>query len=139
MNIAEHLERAARHFPDRAAIVFEGQRISYAVLQTRVDRLAHALAGLGVSRGDRIGLFLPNVPEFAVCYLAIQKVGGIAVSANVMLTAEEMRYLLEDSGTSLLFTSTTLSTAWRGLLPAERVIVCDGADSDVRSLSDLCA
>src|SRR5205085_10450684 len=66
MNIAQHLERAARHFPERAAIVFEDQEFSYAALQERVDRTAHALLALGVAKGDRVGLFLPNIPEFAV-------------------------------------------------------------------------
>ena len=144
MNIAEHLQRAARHFPDRTAIVFEGTHISYAALQARVDQVAHALVGLGVSAGDRVALFLPNVPEFAICYLAIQKVGAVAVSANVMLTAEEMQYLLDDSGASLLFTSSALQTAWRplvadNLLRVDRVIVCDGSEPDVRHLSDLAA
>jgi long-chain acyl-CoA synthetase len=131
MNIAQHLERAARHFPDRPALLFEGQRISYAMLQAQIDRLAHALTELGVSEGQRVGLLLPNIPEFAVAYLAIQKVGAIAVSANVMLTAEELGYLLQDSGASLLFTTPLLAGAWvplvdDGVSPADRVIVCEG-------------
>ncbi len=143
MNVAQHLERAARHFPDRPAIVFEGERISYAALQQRVDRVAHALIGLGVQQGDRIGLFLPNIPAFALAYLAIEKVGAIAVSANVMLTADELRYLLEDSGTTLLFTSADLSTAWQPLTPdlvdQARVILCEGEAPAVRSLAELAA
>ncbi len=143
MNVAQHLERAARHFPDRPAIVFEGERISYAALQQRVDRVAHALIGLGVQQGDRIGLFLPNIPAFALAYLAREKVGAIAVSANVMLTADELRYLLEDSGTTLLFTSADLSTAWQPLTPdlvdQARVILCEGEAPAVRSLAELAA
>jgi long-chain acyl-CoA synthetase len=139
MNIAQHLERAARHFPDRVAIVFEGQDISYAALQRQVDRLAHALADLGVDTGDRVGLFLPNIPEFAIAYLAVQKVGAIAVSANVMLTAEELRYLLEDSGGRFLFTVPALAAAWQplvdsGVVAAEDVILCEGEASEFRTL-----
>ena len=145
MNVAQHLERAARHFPERTAVAFEGERISYAALQQQVDRVAHVLMGLGVRHGDRIGLFLPNIPAFVQVYLAIQKVGAIAVSANVMLTAQELRYLLEDSGTSLLFTSADLSTAWQPLIPdlvdPARVILCDGEGEShgVRTLAELVA
>src|SRR5438477_336592 len=144
MNIAQHLDRAARHFPDRAAIIFEDQQITYAALQEHVDRVAHGLVGLGVGKGDRVGLFLPNIPEFAIVYLAVQKVGAITVSANVMLTAEELQYLLQDSGCSMLFTVAALATGWqplveKGVVAAERVVLCEG-ESDmagVRRLREL--
>jgi long-chain acyl-CoA synthetase len=130
MNIAQHLERAARTFPDKPAIIFDGESISYSALQTRVDRTAHLLVRLGTHAGDRVGLFLPNIPEFAVALLAIQKVGAISVSANVMLTTDELRYLLEDSGTRLIFTTSALAGAWQplvgDLLAAERVVLCEG-------------
>ena len=79
MNIAQHLERAARHFPDKPAILFEGDSLSYAQLQRQVDATAHGLVRMGVERGDRVLLFLPNIPAFVVVYLAIQQVGAIAV------------------------------------------------------------
>jgi long-chain acyl-CoA synthetase len=145
MNIAQHLERAARHFPDRVALIFEGQSTSYAALQAQVDRLAHALTRLGIEPGERIALFLSNVPEFAIAYLAMQKVGAVTVSANVMLTAEELRYLTDDSGSTLLFTSSALGAAWRplvddGLLPAARVVVTDPDDATgALALSELLA
>jgi len=126
MNIAQHLERAARHFPDKPAILFEGQSLTYAGLQQQVDATARGLVKLGVERGDRVLLFLPNIPAFAVAFLAIQKVGAIAVSANVMLTSEELQYLLEDSGARLLFTVGALAQSWRNLLPADRIVVCEG-------------
>jgi long-chain acyl-CoA synthetase len=90
MNIAQHVERAARHFPDKPAILFEGHALTYAELQQEVDRTAHGLARLGVQPGDRVLLFLPNIPAFPITYLAAQKIGAVAVSANVMLTTEEL-------------------------------------------------
>jgi long-chain acyl-CoA synthetase len=142
MNIAQHLERAARHFPDRIALIFEGQSTSYAALQAQVDRLAHALTRVGIQPGERIALFLPNIPEFAIAYLAIQKVGAVTVSANVMLTAEELRYLIEDSGSTLVFTSRALAAAWQpllddGLLLSTRVVVTDADSPEALSLSAL--
>jgi long-chain acyl-CoA synthetase len=145
MNIAQHLERAARHFPDRPAIIFEDdQPVSYAELQAEVDRTAHGLVSLGVRQGDRVLLFLPNIPQFVVAYLAIQKVGAIAVSANVMLTAQELRYLVEDSGSSLLVTDAGLQAAWvplveAGLVRPEQVVVCEGVVAGLPSLADLTA
>jgi long-chain acyl-CoA synthetase len=130
MNIAQHLERAARHFPERIALIFEDRRTSYAALQAQVDRLAHALTRLGIAPGERITLLLPNIPEFAIAYLGIQKVGAVTVSANVMLTAEELRYLVEDSGSTWLFTTQTFAPAWQplvdgGAFPSARVVVVD--------------
>ena len=63
MNIAQHLERAVRHFPERTAIIFEGQPISYAALQAQADRVAHAFSRLGITPGERITLLLPNIPN----------------------------------------------------------------------------
>lgn len=138
MNVAQHLERAARHFADRPAIIFENEELTYAGLQSWVDRAAHALGGLGIGRGDRVALFLPNIPEFAVAYLAVQKLGAFAVSTNVMLTAEELGYLLQDSGSSTLFTSAALAASWKPLAGTGlRVILCEGEEHGVETLQRL--
>jgi long-chain acyl-CoA synthetase len=141
MNIAHHVDRAARHFPDKPAIVFEGQSLAYAELQRQVDRTAHGLARLGVQPGDRVVLFLPNIPAFPIAYLAAQKVGAVAVSANVMLTTEELQYLVEDSGASVLVTVAALGQAWRpligSLLAPERVVLCEGEQAGSPSLAQL--
>jgi long-chain acyl-CoA synthetase len=105
MNVAQHLERSARHFPDRTAILFEGRTLTCRELEGAVNRTAHALVALGVRPGDRVALYLPNVPEFAVAYLATVKVGAIAVSLNVMLVSEEVGYILSDAGARVLFTT----------------------------------
>jgi long-chain acyl-CoA synthetase len=143
VNIAQHLERAARHFPDRAAIAFEGQHITYAELDGRVNALAHALVRTGVGRGDRVALFLPNIPEFVVALFAAHKIGAIAVSANVMLTQEELQFLLEDSGARLLFTSTALANSWQPLVGEvvhpDGVVVCEGSVEGFPTLESMAA
>jgi long-chain acyl-CoA synthetase len=130
MNIARHLERSTRHFPDKPAIVFGEQTLTYRELSAAVDRTAHGLAARGVAPGDRVALFLPNTPEFVVAYLAAQKVGTVAVSLNAMLTAEEVDYVLADSGAGLVFTSAALLPQVRPLigttLAPEDVVVCEG-------------
>src|SRR5438067_12623641 len=108
MNIAELVDRAAQQFPDRPAIVANGTVLTYRQLRAEVDRLVYALIQRGVGGGDRVALLLPNIPEFAIVYVAAQKVGIVAVSLNVMLTSAEVGYVLEDSGPRLLFTSAAL-------------------------------
>ncbi|HEV2147599.1 MAG TPA: long-chain fatty acid--CoA ligase [Longimicrobiaceae bacterium] len=108
MNVAHNLERSARLFPDAPALVFEGRALSYGEMEERTGRAAHALEALGVRPGDRVALFLPNVPEFAIAYLAAMKAGAVAVSVNALLTTEEVRYVLEDSGARVLFTAPEL-------------------------------
>ena len=98
MNIARAVERAARHFPRHPAILFEEREWCYGELERAASRTAHGLLAWGIGPGDRVVLFLPNIPAFAVAYQAVLKLGAIAVSANVMLTTEELAVLLEDSG-----------------------------------------
>jgi len=128
MNVTQSVERAAKFFPDKVAIIFEGQQITYSELNRRANRLANALKAQGVKKGDRVALYLPNIPEFAVCYLATLKIGAIAVSVNPMLKAEELKYLVNDSGSVLLFTvEDLLPNVRRDEYPAlANVLVCEG-------------
>jgi len=128
VNIAQHVERAARFFPGHPAILFEGTTIGYADLNAGVNRLASALMAHGVKAGDRVALYLPNAPEFPLCYLAALKSGAVVVSINGSLKADEIKYILNDSGSRMLFTmGDLLPNIPRGECPAlEEVIVCAG-------------
>lgn len=141
MNIAQNIERATCHFPDAPAIFFEGQTISYRALSAAVDRAAHGLIALGVAPGDRVALFLPNIPAFPIAYLATVKLGAIAVSVNSMLTTEELRYVLSDAGVRALFTTAALLPAAAplvdALIPASHVIICEGEEGSHASLAAL--
>ncbi|GAB6041228.1 long-chain-fatty-acid--CoA ligase [Endothiovibrio diazotrophicus] len=109
MNIADNLERGARLFPEQAALLFEGKRYSYRLLNELGNRMANGLRKLNVARGDRVALFLPNIPEFAIAYFGIQKVGAIAVSLNASLKSEEVRFIADDCGAVALITTETLA------------------------------
>ncbi|HEX9937191.1 MAG TPA: long-chain fatty acid--CoA ligase [Longimicrobium sp.] len=143
MNVAQNLERSARLFADLPAIEFEGRTISYAELEAMAGRAAHGLQVLGVEHGDRVGLFLPNVPAFAVAYLAAQKLGAVAVSLNALLKTGELRHLLADSGAAVVLTTAALLpelAPLRGELPSLReLVVCEGDAPGERTLADLCA
>jgi len=108
MNIAKNLERARLFFPDKTALVFEGNSYSYRQLDEDVNRLANGLRALGVKKGDRVALFLPNIPGFILGYFAVQKTGAIAVSVNAMLKRHEVKYIVNDAGATVLLTTASL-------------------------------
>jgi long-chain acyl-CoA synthetase len=128
MNIAQSVERSAIFFPEKTAILFEGRQISYRELNQTANRLSSAFSAHGIKKGDRVALYLPNIPAFVFCYLAAVKIGAIAVSVNPMLKADELKYLLNDSGSALLCTVSDLLPNVRPEdYPAvANVLVCEG-------------
>jgi long-chain acyl-CoA synthetase len=142
MNVAQYLERHAAQTPDLVAIRFEGRSISYGQLNSDANRLACSLRAAGVKAADRVALYLPNVPEFAVAYYAAQKLGAIPVTINAILKMEEVRYLLDDSGASVVLTMDELTGYVSDDCTALRLrIVVDpkGAKPGWSALADLLA
>jgi 2-aminobenzoate-CoA ligase len=85
---------------DDVAIYFEGEAITYADLEGRIDRVGNALRDLGVEPGERVFVRFPNRPEYVVTVLAAQKIGAVPVPSMKLLRAGEIGYVLEDSGAS---------------------------------------
>jgi len=108
MNIAQILERSQRLFPDKTALIFENQSFTYRELDEMSNRVANGLANLGVARGDRVAIYLPNIPEFIGCYFGIHKIGAIAVCIYSAYKADETQFMLNDSGASVLVTTEAL-------------------------------
>nr|MBW4635314.1 AMP-binding protein [Iphinoe sp. HA4291-MV1] len=104
MNIAHNVERGRRFFPNKTALIFEGNSWTYKDVDEMANRVANALRGLGIERGHRVALFLPNIPEFVISYLGILKIGAIAVSLNVMLKKNEVKFILDDCSAKALIT-----------------------------------
>jgi long-chain acyl-CoA synthetase len=104
---------AAKH-PDQRAIIFGGsvgsrvmdKALSYQELDDAVDRFAAAMQSLGVKKGDRVAIFMPNCPQFVIAYYGAMRAGGIAVPCNPLYTAKELAYQLNDSGAEILVTLT---------------------------------
>lgn len=92
------LEDAADAFGDRPAIAFLGSQLTYSELHQHVVRLAASLAALGVERGDRVGLILPNCPQFVIGYYAALRLGAIVVANNPLYTRRELTHQLADAG-----------------------------------------
>ena len=100
-----HLLRSAvRRFPNRAAIYFEGARISYRELNHQANRFANALLGLGVGKGARVALLLPNVPQMVVAFYGTLKAGATAVFMPPMTDPEELVRQVREADVSVLVT-----------------------------------
>ncbi len=106
-NLASIVTTGAERAPDGAAIRLGETELSYGLLDERSGQLASLLTDRGLESGDRVGVMLPNVPEFPVAYYGVLRAGGIVVPMNVLLKRREIAYYLEDSGAKLLL-------AWQG-------------------------
>ena len=98
------LDEAIVKFGKRTCTDFVGKRLSYTDIGAQVAHAAAGLQKLGVSKGTKVGLFLPNCPTFIVYYMAILKVGGTVVNYNPLYTVEELAFQVKDSKTELMVT-----------------------------------
>src|SRR6266496_3434052 len=98
------LEDSARRFPDSPAVAFwlpgapMGKTLSYRELLKQVDQFSRVLLNLGVQRGDRVGLILPNCPQYVIGYYAALRLGAIVVGNNPLYTERELSHQLKDAG-----------------------------------------
>ncbi len=98
------LERSVARFPDRTCTNFLGRKTSYAEIGAHVDRAAKGLQSLGVGKGTKVGLLLPNCPAFVIFYFGILKTGATVVNCNPLYTTQELDHQITDSETELLVT-----------------------------------
>jgi long-chain acyl-CoA synthetase len=98
------LEETARKYPDHVALIFKGTKVTFSEYNAAVDRFAAVLQGLGVKKGDRVAIHLPNCPQFPITYYAILRIGGIVVPCNPVYTAREIKHQLRDSGAEIVVT-----------------------------------
>ncbi|MBV9819126.1 MAG: long-chain fatty acid--CoA ligase [Solirubrobacterales bacterium] len=109
MNLARILTDSAARDPEHVAVKLDDVELSYAALDAATAHVAGLLRAHGVQVGDRVGIMLPNVPYFPVCYYGALRAGAIVVPMNVLLKRREVAYYLGDSGAKLIF-------AWEGFL-----------------------
>ncbi len=94
----------AGNFPNKPATNFYGTEITFWDLRQQVLRMANALGEMGVKKGDRIGVHLPNCPQYIIAYYAALNLGAVVVNLNPMYTVDELKALTSDTGVSALFT-----------------------------------
>jgi long-chain acyl-CoA synthetase len=102
-NLALALSETAAMYPSHPAIRLEKEDLSYAELDRASARVASLLRSRGFEPGDRVGVMLPNVPQFAVVYYGVLRAGGVVVPMNPLLKEREVDYYVQDSGARFLF------------------------------------
>ena len=121
-NVAQILVESTERFADRPALKLAEVTWSYADLEQASQRVAGLLVAKGLVPGDRVGIMLPNVPEFAAIYYGILRAGGVIVPMNILLQEREVAFYLEDPQARLLF-------VWHEYAgPAERGASVTGAE-----------
>jgi long-chain acyl-CoA synthetase len=105
MLVQDFLQNSAERFPDKTALVFGGQRLTYAQIEAQANRLAQALIAHGVQRGDRVVIYLPNSVEAVVAIFAILKAAGTFVVVNPTTKRDKLTYILNNCRAAALFTS----------------------------------
>src|SRR4051812_45931550 len=108
LNLATMLRESALAHPAKPVALYDGGRLAYAELDALSDRFAAGLRAAGVGPGERVGLQLPNLPQFLIAYFGALKAGCVSVPLNVLLKAPEVAFCLDDSRASAL-------VAWAGV------------------------
>jgi long-chain acyl-CoA synthetase len=96
------LERSASVWPENSAIAFLGKHLSYRELLREVERFSAVLASIGVGKGDRVGLLLPNCPQYVIAYYATVRLGAVIVGNNPLYTRRELSHQLADAGVKVM-------------------------------------
>ena len=118
----EMLARSVAAHPGAPLVEFMGRRFSYAEIQAEARAFAAALQRYGIAKGDRVGLFLPNVPVYVAAYYGAMMAGATAVNFSPLYTEDELNHQIADSGTRLLVT-----LAVPGVLPAACMVLADSS------------
>ena len=133
MNLANILDLQAVKRPEKAGVVFGETEYPYAHLNREANRMANALIALGVQKGDRVAMWLPNCPEFITTFFGIIKIGAVVVPLNILFKAREVEYLLSNSESKVLVTMAScldILQEVKDRLPHLETVVALGLDND---------
>jgi long-chain acyl-CoA synthetase len=124
------LDDAAREFPHQTYTIFNDGRRSFSQVKDTADRLASFMASRGIHKGDRIAVFLPNLPHYPAIYFGALKAGAVCVTCNPIYTHEELKFQLQDSGAKMVFVmdhSVFYPTAVKAIegTSVETVVICN--------------
>ena len=119
--VFQFLDNAAQKYPDHACTIFKGAEISYKEMNAITDRIAGALAAMGVKKGDRVGIFMPNTPQFVMAYFGILKAGGVVVATNPLYTPPEIEHQANDSGVEVMFVMTNFYKTIKAAQPKTKI------------------
>src|SRR5712691_5569118 len=119
--LSQMLNLAAAQFNDHPATVFLDARLTFGQLKERADKLATALARLGIRKGDRVGIMLPNCPQYLISFFAIVRLGAIVTNVNPIYTPREVELVAKDSGMRAMITLDSLSELILSVQPQTQI------------------
>jgi len=131
ITMPEALTRSASRFPDNPALIYFGTVITYRELESLVNRFAKALRSLGVKKGDKVSMVLPNIPQIVIAEYAAFRIGAVNVMNNPLYTEHELAHQLNDSESTVLVTLDlfhALARKLQDITGAKKVILCGLAD-----------
>jgi long-chain acyl-CoA synthetase len=131
MIVRDFLEKQAVERPNKTAILFREEKITFSDLNTMSNRLANRLLEIGIKKGDRIVLLFQNCPEFCVAYFAVLKIGAIAVILDFRLSPAEMEPLFQEAEVSAIITSVrqrVFINRVRNTVPTLKHVIVTGAE-----------
>ncbi|MBP3950763.1 long-chain-fatty-acid--CoA ligase [Bacillus suaedae] len=120
-NLAQFLNDSAEKFPEHIALAFLGKKIKYKELLDETYRFANVLKDLGVQKGDRVAIMLPNCPQAVIAYYGSLLIGAVVVQTNPTYMEQELEYQLNDSGTSILIALDLLFKRIQRVIPKTNV------------------
>ncbi len=115
------LEEQAHKRPERICTVFKGAKRTYAQVNDMADRLAAALVKIGVQKGQPVGIFIPNTPQFVVAFYAILKAGGVVVATNPLYSPREIEHQLNDAGVEVMLVMSNFYRRVKEVQPKTRL------------------
>lgn len=115
------LEETARKYPETPCTIFKGAKISFREMNQITDRLATGLTEVGVKKGDRVGIFMPNTPQFVIAYFAVLKVGGVVVAINPLYSAREIEYQVNDAGIEVMMVMSNFYNLVKQVQPKTKI------------------
>lgn len=117
MSLGKMFEEQVKKNRKKTALFFDGKEISCEQLNENVNKLANGLKTLGICKGDRVAVMLPNIPEFVYSFLALQKMGAIIVPFNTMYKGREILHILNDCGAKAIIALTNFGALINEIKP----------------------
>lgn len=121
ITLAEMYSNTAKKYPDKPVTIFKGARISYKEMDQITDRLAAGLASLGVKKGDRVGIFMPNSPQFVMAFFGALKIGAVVVATNPLYSEREIEHQLNDAGVEVMLVMSNFYNIIKKVQPKTRL------------------
>ena len=117
----EAIAEAAKKYPESACTIFKGARITYREMDALTDRLAAGLASIGIRKGDQVGIFMPNTPQFVMAYFAILKLGAIVVAVNPLYSPREIEHQANDASIEIMLVMSNFYNLIKDVQPKTKI------------------